>query len=233
MITKKELLEKLAGEGIKVTDSMLTHFITLGLIKKPMRYGLGKGKGSVSEFDDRVFNEIKQIMKLHDEGLTYEQIKHKRMSSDEWLSLVRQIKESSKSEDDASDSIKKLPYLANWEKGRLKLISDMAENLTRIFTSELSVMLAPFANKSEDDLYDDAYEVIESYLDDLFYTGGIGWEGWEEELEEYLEGKKSYTYFSPTGLHGPCVGSLGKKTKGEKKDKKSGKGGKQKNGKND
>lgn len=192
MIPKKDLLKKLEKDNVKISDRMLTHFISLGLIKKPMRYGLGKGKGSVSEFDDRTFKDIKEIMKLREEGLTYEQIKQKRMSFDEWLSLVRQIKKSSKSAEDVTNSIKKVPYLANWEKGRLKLICDVAETLTKVFVSELSVLLSPYTNRFEEDLYDDAYEAIESYLCDLFRYGGIGWEGWEEELEEYLEdqGKK-------------------------------------------
>lgn len=194
MITKQELLKKLAKEKIKIGDRMLTYFISLGLIKKPMRYGLGKGKGSVSEFDDRVIDDIKAIMKLQDEGLTYEQIKQKRMSFDSWLSLVRQVRESSKSEEDTTDAIKKLPYLSNWEKGQLKLISDMAENLTKVFVSELSAMLRSFTNRSAEDLFDEAYEVIEHYLSDLFRFGGVGD---KESLEEYLEGKISHKYFPP------------------------------------
>lgn len=187
MMTKKELLNKLKEENIEVSDKMLTYFASLGLIKKPMRFGLGKGKGSVSEYDDRVLKDIKEIRKLHEEGLTYEQIKQKRMSYDEWLSLVSQIKKSSKSEEDISKAIKKLPYLANWEKGQSKLICDIAEKLTMVFVRELSILLSPYTNKHSEDFYDEAYEVIESYVSDLIRFGGIGWVGWEEELEEYLE----------------------------------------------
>lgn len=226
MLTKKELLKKLEKENIKTSGKMLTYFASLGLIKKPIRTGLGQGKGSISEFDDRVLNDIKQIVKLHEEGLTYEQIKQKRMSLREWLSLVRQIRESSKSDEDATNSIKKLPYLANWEKGQLKLICDITENLTKVFVSELSVMLHPFSNASEGDLFDDAYEAIESYLSDLLCYGGIGC---EEDFEEYLEGKISRTYFSPIGLHGPIVGSLGKKPKEAQKARKSKNGGRHDN----
>lgn len=209
MLTKKELLKKLEKEDIKISDKMLTYFASLGLIMKPIRTGLGQGKGSLSEFDDRVLNDIKQIVKLHEEGLTYEQIKQKKMSFDEWLSLVGQIKASSKTDEDATRSIKKLPHLANWEKGQLKLISDIAKHMTKVFVSELSVALHKYTNKSKEDLYDEAYEVIEHYISDLIRFGGIGWVGWEEEvLEKYLEGEE---------------------TKEDQKNRKSKKGGKHDN----
>ncbi len=228
MLTKKELLKKLKEENITISDKMLTYFASLGLIKKPIRTGLGQGKGSMSEFDDRVVNDIKQIVTLHEDGLTYEQIKQKKMSRNEWLSFVKQIRESSKSEEDATDSIKKLPYLANWEKGRLKLIGDMAESLTKVFVSELSVMLHSFTSMSEEDLFDEAYEVIESYLSDLVCYGGVGS---EEDFEAYLEGKTSRYYYSSMGRVDHYVDSLVEKLKREQKARKPAKGGKKHGGK--
>lgn len=202
MITKKELLKRLEKEKVKISNRMLTHFISLGLIKKPMRFGLGKGKGSVSEFDDRTFKDIKEIMKLHEEGLTYEEIKHKRMPSGEWLSLVNQLRESSQSEEDVTNFIKKIPYLSDREKGKLKLISDITDRLTKVVVDELESILGLINDDaSRDAIIYDVNHAIEFCLDNVFCDFGLNDEDYEEYLNKgkvwrrgkiFLRSKRSY-----------------------------------------
>ncbi|MCK6469396.1 MAG: hypothetical protein L6Q53_14550 [Candidatus Brocadia sinica] len=202
MITKRDLLKRLENEKFKISNRMLTHFISLGLIKKPMRFGLGKGKGSVSEFDDRTFKDIKEIMKLHKEGLTYEEIKHKRMSSGEWLSLVNQLRESSKSEEDVTNFIKKIPYLSDREKGRLKITSDITDRLTKVVVDELESILGPINDEAtKASVIYDVNHAIEFCLDNVFCDFGLTDEDYEEYLNKgkvwrigkiFLRSKRSY-----------------------------------------
>lgn len=183
MLTKKELLKKLADEKIIISDKMLTYFASLGLIKKPKRYGLGKGKGSVSEFDDTVFKDIKDIKKLHEEGLTYEEIKTKKTSFGEWVSLVNQLRESSQSEEEVTNFIKKIPTLSDREKGRLKLTSDVAFRLTEVVVDELESILGPISGiEAEDAVISDVYPAIEFCLSNVFCDFSLA----DEDYEEYL-----------------------------------------------
>lgn len=185
MITKKDLLKKLERDNAKISDRMLTHFISLGLIKKPVRHGLGKGKGSVSKFDDRTFNDIKEILKLHEEGLTYEEIKIKRLSSGEWLSLVNEVRESYKSEEDMTNFIKKIPYLSDREKGRLKLASDITDRLTKVVVAELESIFGPLSigdESSKGAVIYDVSSAIEHCLPNVFCDFGLS----DEDYEEYL-----------------------------------------------
>ncbi|NUO10497.1 MAG: hypothetical protein HUU08_17880 [Candidatus Brocadia sp.] len=204
MINKKDLLKKLERDNAKISDRMLTHFISLGLIKKPVRYGLGKGKGSVSEFDDRTFNDIKEILKLHEEGLTYEEIKSKRMSSGEWLSLVSEVSKSCKSGEDVTNFIKKLPYLSDRDKGRLKLVSDLTDRLTKVVVDELESILGPLPIGDESARDAVIYEVggaIEDCLSNVFCDFGLTNEDYEGYLNKgkiwrsgkiFLRSKRSY-----------------------------------------
>lgn len=183
MITKKELLKKLAEEKIKIGDRMLTYFISLGLIKKPMRYGLGKGKGSVSEFDDRAFGEIKEIVGLHKKGLTYEQIRQKKMSFNDWLSFLKEMKGSFDSKQIETKFLKCLPYLSDREKGRLKLTADVTERLTKVVIDELESILGKFPEGGEMvDLVHDVSHHIESCLSNVFCDFGLS----DEDYTEYL-----------------------------------------------
>ncbi|MDG6004977.1 MAG: hypothetical protein E3K29_03925 [Candidatus Brocadia sp.] len=185
MITKKDLLKKLERDNTKISDRMLTHFISLGLIKKPVRHGLGKGKGSVSKFDDRTFNDIKEILKLREEDLTYEEIKIKRLSSGEWLSLVNEVRKSCKSAEDVTNFIKKIPYLSDREKGRLKLASDLTDRLTKVVVDELESILGrlPIGDEeSEEAVIYDIRHAIENALPNVLHDFSLS----DEDCEEYL-----------------------------------------------
>jgi hypothetical protein len=166
---------------------MLTYFASLGLIKKPARYGLGKGKGSVSEYDDRVINDIKQIMKLHKEGFTYEQIRQKNMSFDEWLSFFKEMKGSFASEEMEINFLKALPYVSDRDKGRLKLTYDVTEHLTKVVINELESILGKFPEREEVvDLIYDVSNHIEGCLPNVFCDFGLD----DEDYVGYLnEGK--------------------------------------------
>lgn len=197
MITKEELLARLKAEGIKIggnPDRMLTHFISLGLIDKPVRFGLGKGKGSVSKFEEGDVERIKKIVAMKEEGLTYEEIKHKLMSFNDWLSLVRKVKKSSKSEEETVNSIKKIPTLSAREKGRLKMTIDLAEHLAEIVVDELLRSFQPPWVSSHDidreTLIRDVYGSMEFCLDNVLYDFGLA----DEDYEGYLAGKKLWKF---------------------------------------
>lgn len=183
MLTKKELLKKLEKEGIKISGKMLTYFASLGLIKKPIRTGLGQGKGSMSTFDDSVFNDIKQIATLHKEGLTYEQIKQKKMSFDEWLSFFKEMQGSFASKEMETKFLKNLLYLSDREKGRIRLTVDVTERLTKVVIDELESILGKFPEGSEMvDLVYDVSHHIEGCLSNVFCDFGLS----DEDYTEYL-----------------------------------------------
>lgn len=202
MITKKDLLKRLKNEKFKINNRMLTHFISLGLIEKPMHLGLGKGKGSVTKFNDRTFQDIKEIMKLHKEGLTYEEIKYKRMSWEGWQALVNQLRESSKSEKDVTNFIKKIPYLSDREKGRLKLTSDITIRLTNVVVDELESIFGPINDEGlKEALIYDVNNAIEFCISNVFCDFGLSDEDYEEYLNKgtvcrfgkiYFPSKRSY-----------------------------------------
>lgn len=183
MLTKKYLRKKLKKEGIEISDKMLTYFASLGLIKKPVCYGLGRGKGSVSEYDDRVFFEIKEIAKLHNEGLTYEQIKQKKMSFDEWLSFFKEMQGSFASKEMETKFLKSLLYLSDREKGRIRLTVDVTERLTKVVIDELESILGKFPEGREMvDLVYDVSHPIENCLSNVFCDFGLS----DEDYTEYL-----------------------------------------------
>lgn len=220
MITKKELLEKLDEEDIKISDRMLTYFISLGLIKKPMRFGLGQGKGSVSEFDDRVFDEIKEIVKLHKEGLSYEQIRQKKMSFDEWLTFYKEMKDGFASEEMQMNFLKALLYLSDRDKGRIKLTVDVAGHLTKVVINELESIIGKFPEGREmADLIYDVSIHIESCLPNVFCDFGLD----DEDYKEYLntgELSRSHKIILKTKRSD----RMGEKSNRDQKAKKSKKG---------
>ncbi len=221
MITKKELLDRLEAKGIKIggnPDRMLTRFISLGLIDKPVRFGLGQGKGSVSKFDDKDAERIKKIVLLKKEGHTYEQIKQKLMSFDDWLSFIKSIKASSETEEEAVNIIKKIPSLSDSERGRLKLTVDVTEHLTEIVVDEL---LHFFYDRSDEasrkSLVQDVYNSIEFCLNNVFHDFGLD----DEDHEKYLAGEKRWRF--PTSTEGLVRGMLKEASKKKPKPAKGGK----------
>lgn len=224
MITREDLLERLEENGINIggnPDRMLTRFISLGLINKPIRFGLGQGKGSVSKFDEKDVEQIKKIVVLKEEGLTYEQIKQKLMSFKDWSSLVKKIKNSSESEEDVISSIKQLPSLSDSERGRLKLTVDIAEHLTEIVVDEMEFFFSEF-DASRKSLVQDVYSSIEFCLDNVFYNFGLE----AEDYEKYLAGETSWRFSSSTerDIIGTMKDAVKKTLKGKAKkgDKKRG-----------
>lgn len=194
MITKEELLERLKAEGIEIggnPDRMLTHYISLGLIDKPVRFGLGQGKGSVSKFDEKVIERVKQIVALKKNGLNYGQIKKHLMTSDDWLFYIKKIMEHATSEEHAISSIRRIAMLDDAQKGKFKLTIDVANHLTEIVVNELLSILTDRVvgrGVSRGALVEDVYSAIEFALPNVFHEFGFD----AEDYEEYLAGKKSW-----------------------------------------
>lgn len=144
-MTRKDVIKKLESEGVdlgKSPDRRITELVSKGLIRRPIRYGMGKGKGFRIEFDDSVVDEIKEVVRLRKEGLTYEQIKYKKFELDDWLALVNKIKSMAKTDQDAIDVIRKFPVLSDVGKGQVKLISDLAERIGKVVVRELKHTLS-------------------------------------------------------------------------------------------
>lgn len=222
MITKKELLERLKRSKIDLgcnPDRMLTYFTSLGLIDKPVRFGLGKGKGIVSKYDDKVFNDIKAIVKLRKEGFTYEKIRYKKLGDDDYLSLILQIKRSSKSEEDAINSIKKIPFISDHDKGAWKLISDILDHLTGLILDDLAFYFGPVVTE-------EFREWFSQYIYNSSLAGPItdlltnlGFEDDSVDYENYLHGKMDWKIL----LHSKWP--LPERSKEGQKNRKSKKGG--------
>lgn len=198
MITKNELLEQLETKGIKIggnPDRMLTRFISLGLIGKPERFGLGKGKGSVSKFDEKVVEKIEMIVNLRKAGLTYSQIKEMQMEYDHWFPLVKTILEQTTSERGERKRTDDLfteaivrdflfafnPRALNVPKERLaEHIFDSIQACLRNLTRELSLML-------ED------YEGYREGKTTLVFPSN------SDEFDEWLSGGKEFKFPSSFG----------------------------------
>jgi len=179
-VTKKELIKKLTEEGINIggnPDRMLTKFVSMGLIEKPIRFGLGTGKGTTAEFTDKVVDEIKEIIRLHKEGFTYEGIKIQRMSNQKWDEFVKGLKGSSKSKEAFHEAINSIPTLSFIKKGRLKLKAEVAEVLTKVCIDELNGIFGDVYGMSrpadQQDVFDDIYDACLSCLDNVFHDLGL------------------------------------------------------------
>ncbi|ODS30803.1 MAG: hypothetical protein SCARUB_04084 [Candidatus Scalindua rubra] len=201
MITKKELLKRLKKENINIGGNpgrMITQYISLGLIDRPVRYGLGKGKGTVTKFNDNIISQIKEIVKLREKGLKYEEIKYKRMSDTDWESFFRELKKSSGSDEAFVNAINKIPYMSNAEKGRLRLVTDLTEHLTRVAVKELvswldTHIVGPkyidrFNDESLEEIFEEVYHYIEYGMSNILATVGI----FDDEYMRYLTGEKRW-----------------------------------------
>ena len=192
MISKQDLLGELEAEGISIggnPERMLTSFVSRGLIKKPVILGRGKGKGTVSMFQDEAKDQIREIVSLKEEGLSYEEIKQKLESPKDWLTSIRKIKTSASSEEGALEAIKQLPVLSDSEKGRFKLTVDVAEHLSEVIVDELMFFFGDYEAPRKM-LVKDVYSAIEFCLDNVFYAFGLG----AEDYERYLAGKSSWNF---------------------------------------
>lgn len=220
MITKEDLLKRLENSRIslgKNPDRMLKYFITLKLIDKPVRFGLGKGKGIVSKFDDKVFSDIKSIVKLRKEGFTYEQIKHRKLGLDDILSLIGQIKTFSKSKEEVLSHIKKIPFMSDEERGEWKLLSDILEHITEIILDDLSFYFGPvitekFKERFFKYIHDSILmDPISELITDLDVT--------DDDHKNYLHGEMDWKTLLPSKWHSVKKGQKNlKPAKGGKHD---------------
>lgn len=231
MIAKKELLKRLRAKNIKIggnPERMLARFISLGLIDKPVCFGLGQGKGSVSKFKDKDIQKIEKIVSLKAEGLTYDQIKLKLRSIDDWLPVIRDIVTSSPNAEGAIRVIQNIPSLSDSEKGKLKMTVDVADHLTNIVIKELFNIFSDLSStpsastRLKELLSKDICNVIEFMLPNVFHDLGLG----PDEFAEYLSSKMHLAFkpspsvnrFASDLLNGPLIGrSKSTKKKGDNK----------------
>ncbi len=194
-MTKKELIEKLEADGINIGGNpsrMITKFVSLGLIEKPIKFGLGKGKGTVADFSDKVLKDVADVVSLHGQGLTYEEIRLKRMNDSQWDDFVTAIKRSSKSISDFRTAIKAIPYISTAQKGALALKTEVAEHLTNICIDELGHMFSDY-DADDKGVREDLYGAFMFCLDNVFFGMGLR----DEDYEKHADGQLNISSLSP------------------------------------
>lgn len=193
VMTKKELLKRCKEENVDLgskPECTINYFVSKSLLSRPTRHGLGRGKGVRVYFADTAFGEIQEVVRLHNEGMTYEEIKHRKMIAADWIRVMNQLKKTSKTEQEAVELIQNLPYLSKSEKGRLKLVCDLADHLSCVVTNEVSGFFGSnFDDSCHDDIREAARDTLQGFIEtELLYDVALP----DNDYSEYLDGEKPH-----------------------------------------